>query len=109
MAKSPVVRQRLGILQTTINQINRKLALDKTYDIDVVRMVVLKYAYYLRNKLLHTERIPTYFLFDTANEEGVSFMLDPLVAICTDLIGSISSQQSQQTLLPKNRWGNLGG
>lgn len=82
---------KLGILQTTKNQINRKLALGKTYDIDVVRITVLKYAYYLRNKLFHAERIPTYFLFNTANEEGVSFINDPLIAICTDLMGSISS------------------
>lgn len=83
--------EELNILRDVTEDIDRKLALDKTYDIDIVRITVLKYAYYLRNKLFHAEKMPTYFLFDTANEEGISFLINPLVALCTDLMGLISS------------------
>lgn len=55
---------------------------------DVIRLLILKYAYYLRNKYFHAERIPAIFLIETSNKKELEYMSEFILAINLDLISN---------------------
>lgn len=57
-----------------------------TKDTDIVRLIILKYAYYLRCKYFHGEKSPAMFLIENMNSEELLRISSPLSVICKDLI-----------------------
>ena len=57
-----------------------------TKDTDIVRLIILKYAYYLRCKYFHAEKSPANFLINNMNYNELSRISIPLSIICEDLI-----------------------
>jgi len=55
-------------------------------DSDVIRILILKHAYYLRCKYFHAEKIPTNFLINNSNQIELNRITEPLRLICKDLI-----------------------
>lgn len=55
-------------------------------DNDIVRLVILKYAYYLRCKYFHAEKIPINFVLKNINYTELHRINEPLLLICIDLI-----------------------
>jgi hypothetical protein len=58
----------------------------KRVDSDFVRLVILKYAYYLRCKYFHAEKLPAHFLVSNMNDKELIRISEPLLIICKDLI-----------------------
>lgn len=73
------------------NEIRLKIREHKKNDVDIVRLVVLKYAYFLRNKFFHAERWPAYFLITNDNLRELIKISEPLKYICIDLINQYSN------------------
>lgn len=57
-----------------------------TKDTDIVRLIILKYAYYLRCKYFHAEKSPSMFLIENMNNAELLRISNPLSRICKDLI-----------------------
>lgn len=55
-------------------------------DSDVARLIILKYAYYLRCKYFHAEKAPVNFLINNMNYNELLRISKPLSIICKDLI-----------------------
>lgn len=55
-------------------------------EIDIIRLVILKYAYYLRCKYFHGEKIPSTFLLVNHNQEELNRISIPVRILCKDLI-----------------------
>lgn len=72
-------------------EIRPKIRKHKKNDVDIVRLVVLKYAYFLRNKFFHAERWPAYFLITNDNLRELINISEPLKYICIDLINQYSN------------------
>ena len=60
----------------------------KQKDGDIARFLILKYAYFLRNKYFHAERIPTYFIVENRSHKELNEISEPLLLICIDLINN---------------------
>lgn len=72
---------------SNIKEHYEKCISDKTKkDSDVIRILILKYAYYLRCKYFHAEKIPTNFLINNFNQKELNRISEPLKLICKDLI-----------------------
>jgi hypothetical protein len=55
-------------------------------EIDIIRLVILKYAYYLRCKYFHGEKIPSTFLLVNHNQKELNRISIPVRILCKDLI-----------------------
>lgn len=78
-----------GLLTDVINHINNKLLQNHNSDIEVVAFLCLRYMYYLRNKVMHAERVDPNFhlLKNDSNEElKVKWCNEVLVRLLIDLI-----------------------
>lgn len=74
------------------DEIRLKICEHKKNDVDIVRLLVLKYAYFLRNKFFHAERWPAYFLITNDNLRELTKISEPLKYICIDLINQYSNR-----------------
>lgn len=74
------------------NEIRLKIREHKKNDVDIVRLLILKYAYFLRNKFFHAERWPAYFLITNDNLRELTKISEPLKYICIDLINQYSNK-----------------
>lgn len=63
-----------------------KLKTPCTKDSDIIRIIILKYAYYLRCKFFHAEKLPPNFLIDNMNQQELNRISIPLSIICKDLL-----------------------
>ena len=68
------------------SEIRDKIKLEKKNNIDIIRLIILKYAYFLRNKFFHAERWPAHFLIDNDNLKELNKVSLPLTLICVDLL-----------------------
>lgn len=92
-----VLSENLSCKKNELNSINKfeeiceyyskllKYGCTKTNDIDVIRFVILKYAYYLRCKYFHAEKIPANFLIENMSQNELNKITEPLSIICYDL------------------------
>lgn len=55
-------------------------------DTDVVRILILKYAYYLRCKFFHAEKLPSNFIINNVHQIELCRISHPLSLICKDLL-----------------------
>ena len=55
-------------------------------DTDVVRILILKYAYYLRCKFFHAEKLPSNFIINNVHHIELCRISHPLSLICKDLL-----------------------
>lgn len=72
--------------QEIINYLDKCIDQSIEKDTDVVRMLILKCAYYLRNKYFHAEKIPTSFILKNDNDEELDIITVPLRWMCIDII-----------------------
>ena len=78
-----------GLLIGVMNHISNKLSQNHNVDIDVVAFLCLRYMYYLRNKVMHAERVdPNFHLLknDSNEEMKVKWCNEVLVRLLIDLI-----------------------
>ena len=69
-----------------LNYYNTKISENIVKNTDVVRLIILKYAYYLRCKYFHAEKLPANFLINNANYTELLRISEPLSIICKDLL-----------------------
>ena len=65
---------------------NSEIKSNTVKDTDIVRLIILKYAYYLRCKYFHAEKLPANFLINNANYNELLRISEPLSIICKDLL-----------------------
>ena len=65
---------------------NSEIKSNTVKDTDIVRLIILKYAYYLRCKYFHAEKLPANFLINNANYNELLRISKPLSIICKDLL-----------------------
>lgn len=70
------------IQQTLLNKIEK----GTKKNTDLVRLIILRYAYYLRCKYFHAEKMPANFIVNNANQNELDRISIPLIIICKDLI-----------------------
>ncbi len=71
-------------------QIERKIENGVKNDIDIIRLLVLKYGYFLRNKYFHAERPPANFLIQTTNFEELNIISRPITFLTIDLFSFLN-------------------
>lgn len=69
-------------------EIENKIKEEKTQDADIVKLVILEYAYYLRCEYFHAEKLPTNFVVSNLNDKELLRISEPLILICRDLLDS---------------------
>lgn len=67
---------------------NLELKIDKNEknNIDIIRFLVLKYSYFLRNKYFHGEKFPLFTLIKNTNHADIDYICKFLFAINLDLL-----------------------
>ncbi|MEL4503654.1 hypothetical protein AAEX63_01970 [Luteococcus sp. H138] len=79
-----------GLWEGTIDRLDNVAESGLKKDADVLRLLILKYCYYLRNKYFHGERWPSEFIFsETANAQELGLMAKPLTLLCYDLLEAL--------------------
>lgn len=68
--------------------IENKIKEKKTQDEDIVKLVILEYAYYLRCEYFHAEKLPTNFVVSNLNDKELLRISEPLILICRDMLDS---------------------
>lgn len=94
-----VLKEKTKCKNKEIKSINEDVKLNEYFengikanivkDTDVVRLIILKYAYYLRCKYFHGEKSPANFLIRGANYDELLRISKPLTVICKDLIENV--------------------
>lgn len=94
-----VLKEKTKCKNKELNSTNEAVKLKKYFengikanvvkDTDVVRLIILKYAYYLRCKYFHGEKSPANFLIRGTNYAELLRISEPLALICKDLIENI--------------------
>ena len=94
-----VLKEKTKCKNKELNSINEAVELKKYFengikanivkDTDVVRLIILKYAYYLRCKYFHGEKSPANFLIRGTNYAELLRISEPLALICKDLIENV--------------------
>jgi hypothetical protein len=94
-----VLKEKTKCKNKEIKSINEDVKLNKYFangikanivkDTDVVRLIILKYAYYLRCKYFHGEKTPANFLIRGTNYAELLRISEPLALICKDLIENV--------------------
>lgn len=94
-----VLKEKTKCKNKELNSTNEAVKLNKYFengikanvvkDTDVVRLIILKYAYYLRCKYFHGEKSPANFLIRGTNYAELLRISEPLALICKDLIENV--------------------
>jgi len=66
--------------------LNANISNGTVNNVDIIRIILLKYAYYLRCKYFHGEKIPPNFLILNMNQIELNRISIPLRIICKDII-----------------------
>ncbi|MGI6692041.1 MAG: hypothetical protein ACOX63_14545 [Christensenellales bacterium] len=96
---SEVLKDKMKCKKDDLNDIGKYDEIDSYYnnniqnkvekETDIIRLVILKYAYYLRCKYFHGEKIPSNFLISNMNQIELDRISIPLRIICKDLLENI--------------------
>lgn len=70
------------------NELLQKISNEKVVNVDITRLLVLKYAYYLRCKYFHGEKKPHNFIVSNIESDELEAMYYPLKCIIYDLVQS---------------------
>lgn len=76
----------MGEYESIVSLYESKIKENNNKDSDIIRIIILKYAYYLRCKYFHGEKSPANFLIKNMNYKELFRISKPLSIICKDLI-----------------------
>ena len=95
-----VLKDRLPVIKHSISkEIDKKRYTDiilhlenqkSKNNVDILRLLINKYAYFLRCKYFHAERIPASFIIQNEQSNELDIISEPLLYICIDLVNKLS-------------------